>query len=898
MDHKMGGVAIYIQETANFTAEEINITDKSLEMVCETALAKISVKSKAFYILGVYRPPGGQAKLAFDILSDILTSIQAEGKLLVLMGDVNIDRLTKNAENTLFEDELLTFGIKRLPLPATRISSRSKTSIDCICANLTEEMVKCTIIHSGIGDHTGQICALAVKRVGSTKNETEQKRIFSRRNLDSLEYDLSFQNWESVHNAPNAEEGYNLLLTIIRQTLDHICPMKKVSVKSRSKFKVHYDKEAKMMKEDFLAALHIYELTGSENDRLLMVAKKKDYDIKLRTLKRSSLADYINQAENRSKAIWDTINTEKNCKQEEAANMQLEVEENIIDNPAQIVESLNKYFSEIAISTLEKNREQLKHIKITHPVFLTPSNTRLQILAPTNAKEVINTIASLKSKLSCGVDEIPSKMVKHCAEQLAPPLVSVINKSFNSGHFPSALKIAKIYPKHKKGSLIKQENYRPISLLPTLSKVIEKIAMSRMLSYLVTHDLIAKNQHGFLKGRSTATALAELIEHIIDNLEDGKHVSALLLDYSKAFDCLGHDLILRKLLSLGIDGLAKDWVASYLKERTQIVEIQQSLNGKKSTYRSRQLPVNRGVPQGSVLGPFLFILFTNDFTSFINDDDVKAIMYADDTTLLFSKHSANDLVADILTSTDKALQYCLQNDLAINPSKTTQLNFSRRHEEIPNTTNIIAEKKSKLLGLMIDTDLSWAEHVNNLTRKLSSGIYVVRRMMWIGGLETAKTAYFAAVESHIRYGLIIWGGTSEANLSKILVIQKKAIRTLACLGPTDSCRDAFKSLKLLTVTALYILAVVMYTNQLDLPRNEHFHAYCTRRAADYNLPTHHTTKFSRKPSYIGRKIINALPHNFKLKRGNELKNLLQDWLMERPAYSIKEFFENLKDYKS
>lgn len=334
------------------------------------------------------------------------------------------------------------------------------------------------------------------------------------------------------------------------------------------------------------------------------------------------------------------------------------------------------------------------------------------------------------------------------------------------------MKISKIYPKHKKGSNTKQENYRPISLLSTFSKIIEKIALSRMLTHLERHDLIAKHQHGFLKGRSTTTALTSLIEHIIDHLEARQHVSAVLLDYSKAFDCLGHDLILRKLSTLGIEGIAKDWVESYLKGRTQIVEIQHNTNGRRCVYRTTQRPVRRGVPQGSVLGPFLFILFTNDFSSFIIDDNVETIMYADDTTLLFKHNVPQQLHSNILSSTDKALQYCLQNDLAINPSKTTQLNFSRKQEPIPEIPEISVEKSSNLLGLTIDSNLSWNDHTQNLIKKLSSGVYVVKRMKWIGGLETAKTAYYATVESHIRYGLIAWGGTSETNLNKILVIQK------------------------------------------------------------------------------------------------------------------------------
>lgn len=892
-DHKMGGVAIYIQSTANLEVEAIDISDKSLELVCETALMKITHGRETFYILGIYRPPGRSSKIAVEIMSNILTSIRAEGKLLMLIGDVNMDRLVVNADNSCFEDELRTFGVKRLPLPATRITSHSKTSIDCICTNITQNRINFTIVQAGIADHTGQMCTIKMKNNVLTKKEVEEKRIFSKQNLESLKLELATENWENVHNATNAEHAYNSLLTTIKLALDHICPKKKITLKPRNKLQLCYDDEAKKLKEDFLSALKRYQLTESDCDRTLMTTRKKSYDMKLRHLKRNMTADHINQSDNKTKAIWNTINKEKQSTRKKESKMQLEIGGNIIDNPNQIVEHLNEFFSQIADSTLKENRKQLKYTNITHTVISQQSNSRLLSLAPTNIKEVITTIQSLKSKLSCGVDEIPSKVVKHCAQQLAPPLVSVINKSFSTGQFPSALKIAKIYPKHKKGSFTKPENYRPISLIPTLSKVVEKIAMSRMLGYLVENDLIVKNQHGFLKGRSTTSALVDLIENIIDNLEEGKHVSAVLLDYSKAFDCLGHDLILKKLSALGIEGLAKGWVESYLKDRRQIVEIQQKHNGNKSTFRSKQLPINRGVPQGSVIGPFLFILFTNDFTSFINNDNIDTTMYADDTSLLVSNYSSHELVAEILSSTDKALQYCLQNDLAINPSKTTLLNFSRRRDEIPNIPDITTSKTSKLLGLTIDTDLSWSYHINSLTKKLSSGIYVLKRMMWIGGIEAAKTAYYALVESHIRYGLIIWGGTSETNIGKILVLQKKAIRTLAGLGPKDSCRGAFKSLKLLTVPALYILTVVIHTKQLDLPRNRDFHNYYTRRAADYNLPSHHTTKYSEKPSYIGRKIINLLPQSLKNINGNELRSRLHNWLVERPVYSLKELFELL-----
>ncbi|KAG8250170.1 hypothetical protein J6590_108324 [Homalodisca vitripennis] len=703
--------------------------------------------------------------------------------------------------------------------------------------------------------------------------------------------ELITESWDSVHNAQDAEEAYNSFHAIVRRALDIACPLSKSRPRGKPKLKFQYDPEVNTLKEDFLKGLYRYELTGSELDKDTMKQKKKTYDLKLRELRRAAANEHIASSDNKSKALWSIISGEKQQKKSDDTLRQLEIDGKIEDSPMVIAEHLNSYFCRVADITLNQNRSALQINTVPpQPTANIQQNPQLT-MAPTTHNEVLSVIQTLKPKLSCGIDEVPSKAVKHCANQLAAPLVTIINKSFDNGHFPSKLKLSKVYPKHKKGSKTKLENYRPISLISPFSKIIEKIALKRMVQHLQEQELLSNCQHGFLKGRSTITAMTSLVEHITDQLEDNKFVSAILLDYSKAFDCLGHDLIVKKLSILGFQGKSRHWVASYLADRSQIVEIHRTINNKSCTFRSQTQPITRGVPQGSVLGPFLFVLFTNDFNDFINHNNILPIMYADDTTLLLQHDTAQGLHSTITTSTGKALQYCLQNDLAINPSKTTQLNFSRRHEQIPEVPNILVENHSKLLGMTIDTNLSWTEHADTLSKKLGPGIFVVRRIKWIAGQEAAKAAYHALVESHIRYGLTIWGGTSQQNLDRILVQQKKAIRALANLTPTESCRDAFKSLRIMTVIALYIYSVVVYTDQAELTTGENIHSYNTRRAADYHLPAHRTTQYSRKPSYIGRKVFNSLPTNLKILNGQQLKRHLQDWLMERPFYSMKEYFE-------
>lgn len=265
-------------------------------------------------------------------------------------------------------------------------------------------------------------------------------------------------------------------------------------------------------------------------------------------------------------------------------------------------------------------------------------------------------------------------------------------------------------------------------------------------------------------------------------------VTGIMLDFSKVFDCLGHELILYKLEQLGIKGHAKKWFNSYLEGRSQTVEIQYSQKTFSQTIRSEPLPVNRGVPQGSVLGPVLFILMTNDMPQYL-DTHCASLMYADDTTLLVSESSPNNMAINSYTAINMAYQYCHENDLVVNTGKTKQLAFGRRQEDVPALPDVSMENQTKFLGMTIDSNLSWNNHIDTLSKKLNSCLYVLKRVKHGSDDTTTKIAYYALFESHLRYGLAVWGGTSAGNLQRILILQKKAVRIMSGLGPRESCRD-------------------------------------------------------------------------------------------------------------
>lgn len=880
-NHKKGGVAIFVKDELETYVQPVNI-ENNQELICEMAMIKITSGKRQLYILGVYRTPAGQLEDALNLLSATIEHTKAENHPIILMGDINVDSLKTNRDNQMLNNTLSSHNILRLSLAPTRITPTSISSIDFICTNLDKEQITSSVLHAGISDHTAQLCEIKQEATLSYQ-KSSKRRILNQENLNLLKAHLEQENWETVHNANSAETAYKNFLSIIITTLDTVCPRKARRPRKR-KTQIYADEEAKCLKAIYLRCLRRYELTGTQADKNEMSKAKKDYDIRLKSIKRKAAVDHIAHAENKSKAFWQIINSERGNKCPKPSQPQLMIEGENTTNPLLIANHLNKYFTNIADNTL-KTQPRTKIQTIAQP-----QNTNYDItqLPPTNESEVENIIKSLKPKTSAGLDEISAKMLKHCSEPLIRPLVRIINLSLAQGHFPSALKRSKVYPKLKNGSNIDATNYRPISLVPTFSKVIEKVVLKRLMDHCELHNLTTGNQHGFTKGRSTTSAIIKLVEFIIDNLEEKNMVTGIMLDFSKAFDCLGHELILYKLEQLGIKGRAKEWFKSYLEERSQIVEIQYTEKNLLQTARSEPLPVTRGVPQGSVLGPVLFILLTNDMPQYIGEHCVP-LMYADDTTLLVSESSPDDLAVSSYTALNMAYQYCHENDLVVNADKTKQLAFGRRQEYVPALPDVSMGNQTKFLGMTIDSNLSWNNHIDTLSKKLNSCLYILKRVKHASDDMTTKIAYHALFESQLRYGLVVWGGTTAGNLSRMLTLQKRAVRIMSGLSPRESCRNAFSQQGIITIVGLYIREVILYVLKEQLQRGYDIHTHNTRWASDFHLPLHHSALFEKKPSYSGKKLFNLLPDDIKMLQGKSLKTALTRWLSSRPFYSMDEF---------
>lgn len=358
------------------------------------------------------------------------------------------------------------------------------------------------------------------------------------------------------------------------------------------------------------------------------------------------------------------------------------------------------------------------------------------------------------------------------------------------------------------------------------------------------------------------------------------------MDLTKAFDLVNHNVLLDKLYQYGIRGSAFDWFKDYLSNRMQHVDI----NG----FCSDNLTPHKGVPQGSVLGPLLYIIYVNDMPL------ENAIMFADDTSLIISEKSKLNIVDAANSELDAVDKYMDANDLIINSKKSTFIEFKARSHDRDhslllksNGASIPQVESIKFLGIFIDYRCNWQEHVRYLSKKLASACFVLRRLRSEVSSHILKTYYYAHFHSLLSYGLLAWGSSNE--IERIFVLQKKAIRIMNRINPRDSCKPYFRSMGILTLPCLHIMQLLLFARQNidNINKLNDFHKYGTRNSSVLEIPKHRLSFYERNPYYLSIKAYNALPQNFKNIPDAKFKFEIKQLLIQKSYYTVSEFLNQL-----
>ena len=681
----------------------------------------VYVKGKKSFLIGlVYNTK--YCKLMCDkngesIFEKHIKEVSLMGCNSFVLGDFNIDLNEKCKKTKKLNNIFENYGFSELINSHTRIDpvSGRKSALDHIWTNAKKviESGKTT----GVSDHEGIFVKLTLERE-TPKTQKITIRNFKNYNdikfAQDLEGKLENSNINKLIAEKNTNEATIELTKTIRETLDVHAPFIEINPKEKNVYIPWYNEELKekiKIKKELLKDSRTYGRNFFK-ERLKKITNIITFLKKF--LKQKYILEELEKAGEDPKKIWKVINFLVGKKETPEKIEPEELNQNKVNK-------YNEFFATIGINIekeLNTNMNYINEKNFDFPAFKFENETT------ENIEKIIDRI---KTDVATGMDNIPSKIIKNTKSILSPYLTKIINLSFETKTFPDILKNAIIKPIFKKDDKNDISNYRPISILPVISKIFERATLNQLIEYFEKYDLINCFQHAYRKFHGTVTCLFELLNEIYHLIDIKKKVAIVSLDLSKAFDTINHTLLLKKLKSFNLNSDSITFLQSYLSNRKQVTKL--------NNFTSTKEEIKSGVPQGSILGPFLFLIFVNDLPDAFGDT-CKFISYADDTQLLVSDDNLEGLKQKVINVINVAQNWYERNGMKNNSSKSEILVVSTKKEDkikidvLENGKNkIVKSKKSiKILGVHIDHSLSWSKQVNIVKRNAANIIRKVHRI--------------------------------------------------------------------------------------------------------------------------------------------------------------------------
>ena len=859
---KSGGLLVYIRNEISSRY----LKSLALPNDIQSIPIELRLKSQKWLIIFLYRPPSQNLCYFLNNISNLL-DCYSNIERCMLIGDFNCEISNPILDNFLKEHDLFSHIKSK-----TCYKSLEGSCIDLILSNQKHGLQKSGTLDTGLSDFHHLIHTQLKCKFSRVPPKKVTYRCFRNFNENNFLVDLSLQ-LTSINT-----DNYDIFEETFVTTLDRHAPLKSKFIRGNEKPHVNKDLRKAIMKRSRLR--NIYLRSKSRSD-LLAYRKQRNYVCSLnRKTRRIYFDEIASNPTSINRNFWKICKPFFSDKHSMSEKILLVDKDEIVTSDSQTANIFNTYFNGIT------NKLNLKvwapdtpiDLKVDDPVLCAivkysshPSIIKIKEVFEGNSSfEFTNTdtetVHKLVMSLNCRKttsDSISPKLLRISANVCSYTLKNCFNHSLCKANFPKRLKQACITPVFKDGDPSCVENYRPISILPTVSKVFEKIIAEQLAPFLETcfSNLLC----GFRKGHSTQHALLRLLHHWQRALDDSNILGTIIMDLSKAYDCLPHDLLIAKLAAYGVNHKSLLFIYDYLSNRQHQVKIGDCF----STF----LYILLGIPQGSVLGPLLFNLFLNDLLLFTREAEI--CNFADDNTLYASAETLDEVLSILHTEINDILRWFDTNGLAANPAKF-QVMFLGTSDPLAkfDIGDISIEIKDtvKLLGIYIDNKLRFNFHVEKQCQKASNKVKALRRIRPYLSLKTAKTLCNAFIFSNFSYCPLVWMNFVKANNDKIDKIQRRALNVVYLnftyqlndvLSRSDGVsfhinfiwkllEEVYKSLNSLSPS---------FMSELFVPKSS---GYNLRRGKQLVLPTTNTVKFGlHSLSFVGCLIWDRLPKHVK-----------------------------------
>ena len=832
-----GGVGWFIYSKISYEVK----SDYNLNLnLCEDLWIEIGESRKI--ILGiVYRHPFyvfSDFQKSFERCIDLLSDRK---KSYIICGDFNIDLSSDNQAINNYIDSLQSRGCSQIINRPTRCPSNinhKSSLLDHIYTNFNKNFVSCKIIISDISDH------LPVLTYFSFSSLKHHKNTFYKRNMKNFN-NSDFQEEMKIKMNILLNSGHNNVNLYMSCFLDtfHSIVNKHAPLKKQSQ------KELKYMTKPWITRT-IQQLLRHKNTKFKRYLRHKSDSTKLEYIRirnkvthkiKSSKKAYYNKlfssSYSNSKSLWKNIEKVIQFKNHKTSDIKFieDLDNSYITEPRAISNHFNKFFAKIGPELAKSLHYSNQNISPTH---LLKNNVKSLFLKPITIFEITNLISDLDVNKSVPSISVPIKFIKLSSEAISPVLTTIFNLSFSTGCFPDLLKCSEIRPIYKSSSKAHCTNYRPVALLSPFAKLLEKCIYTRINNFFISNNLFFSNQFGFQKQSSTENAVLQIHQQLLESLEERKISCSIFVDLRKAFDTVDHEILLYKLEKYGVRGLPFNLLKCYFTNRLQ----QTIVNGIKSESEN----IICGVPQGSTLGPLLFLIYINDMHLSCN---LNLNLFADDSYFSCSSSSPKTLESRINKEMDKVLTWLNVNKLTINLDKTSYMivtNKKINYNFNINFGNQLISKctQAKYLGVIIDEKLTWKYHTQTVKRKLASGCWALYKLRPFVNEATLRKVYFSLIYSILQYCISCWGQTSKCYLEPLNALNRRALRIICNVPWNTHTTPLFHKLKILKLEDLYKLQISRIMHQIN--SNSYKGSYNLKLVKQVHQ---HSTRFSEEQNY-------------------------------------------------